>query len=155
MSRAEEAGIPFTEKTGEGLSRQRASAATIETVQKFEALLDNALMKLQREMGIKLGLNDVGNFDEFCIDLCDFATKGKFVFVDDGQPNHVIVPYEQSPHITGCWGYVGGEPLEFLLIDAAEERIKRELSVLGEVWEKFQEPVLSMEEQPKQKLDRR
>ena len=35
LSRAEEAGIPFTEKTGEGLSRQRASAATIETVQKF------------------------------------------------------------------------------------------------------------------------
>jgi hypothetical protein len=121
LSRAEEAGIPFTEKTGEGLSRQRASAATIETVQKFEALLDNALMKLQREMGIKLGLNDVGNFDEFCIDLCDFATKGKFVFVDDGQPNHVIVPYEQSPHITGCWGYVGGEPLEFLLISIGSD----------------------------------
>jgi hypothetical protein len=40
-------------------------------------------------------------------------------------------------------------------IDAAEERIKRELSVFGEVWEKFQEPVLSVEEQPKQKLDRR
>ena len=40
-------------------------------------------------------------------------------------------------------------------IDAAEERIKRELSAFGEVWEKFQEPVLSMEEQPKQKLDRR
>ena len=40
-------------------------------------------------------------------------------------------------------------------IDAAEERIKRELSVFGEVWEKFQQPVLSVEEQPKQKLDRR
>ena len=91
LGRAEQAGIPFTEKTGEGLSRQCASATTIETVQKFEALLDNALMKLQREMNIKLGLGDVGNFDEFCIDLCDFATKGKFVFVDDGQPNHVIV----------------------------------------------------------------
>ena len=121
LGRAEQAGIPFTEKTGEGLSRQRASAATIETVQKFEALLDNALMKLQREMNIKLGLGDVGNFDEFCIDLCDFATKGKFVFVDDGQPNHVIVPFEQSPHITGCWGYVGAEPLEFLLISIGSD----------------------------------
>jgi len=40
-------------------------------------------------------------------------------------------------------------------IDAAEERIKRELSVFGEVWEKFQQPVLSVEEQPMQKLDRR
>jgi hypothetical protein len=121
LARAEKAGIPFKEKTGEGLSRQRASAATIETVQKFEALLDNSLMKLQKEMHIKLGLGDVGNFDEFSIDLCDFATKGIFVFVDDGQPNHVIVPFEQSPHITGCWGYVGGEALEFLLISIGSD----------------------------------
>ena len=27
--------------------------------------------------------------------------------------------------------------------------------MFGEVWEKFQQPVLSVEEQPKQKLDRR
>ena len=40
-------------------------------------------------------------------------------------------------------------------IDAAEERIRGELSAFGEVWESFQEPVLSIEEQPKQKLDRR
>jgi hypothetical protein len=40
-------------------------------------------------------------------------------------------------------------------IDAAEERMTEELSALGEVWESFQEPVLSIEEQPKQKLDRR
>ena len=40
-------------------------------------------------------------------------------------------------------------------IDAAEERIKGELSTFGGGWKSFQEPGLPIEDQPKLKLDRR
>ena len=120
MQRADAAGIPLFESNGGALSRARASGASLENVVRFEKLLDDALVKWQTEGGMKLTLADVGNFDEFCIDLVDFA-GGKFIFINDGSPNHVVVPYEQSPHFTGLWGFVGAEALELIVISVGSD----------------------------------
>ena len=51
-------------------------------------------------------LHLVGNWDESQIDLCDYATAGNYWCLKEFG-NHVLVPYEQSPHFTIVIGPIG------------------------------------------------
>ena len=72
--------------------------------------LGPALNTFQDKHG-PLDLGDVGNSDEFYLDLQDY-TDGKFVVVDDRQPANILSALEQSPHITALWGFVGKDDLD-------------------------------------------
>ena len=75
---------------------------------------NTALKEFQDKYG-PMTLKNVGNFDEFFIDMNDFAGK-KAIFVDDTSDAHVIVPYELAPHLTGLWGFCGEEMLDLVVI---------------------------------------
>ena len=65
-----------------------------------------ALLAFQKKHDVKLTLLDVGNMDEAQVDLCEFAEKGNFLCLN-AFGNNVVVPFEQSPHITLKWGFIG------------------------------------------------
>ena len=71
----------------------------------------NAALKAFQDKYGPLTLANVGNFDEFFIDMNDFSGK-KAIFVDDTSDAHVIVPYELAPHLTGLWGFSGKKMLD-------------------------------------------
>lgn len=49
------------------------------------------------------------------VDLCEFAEKGNFLVLQ-WFGNNVVVPFEQSPHITLKWGFVGRSLMVCMLI---------------------------------------
>lgn len=64
---------------------------------------------------VKLTLVDVGNFDEAQVDLCEFAEKGTFLVLQ-WFGNNVVVLFEQSPHLTLKWGFIGTQLFVCMLI---------------------------------------
>lgn len=114
LQRARAAGVPFRDTEGEPLSRARANGQNPEAVESFEELLDGKLLQIQQKEG-PIGIDCVGNFDEFSIDLNDFCNQ-KFTFLDDGQSPHVQVPYEQAPHLSGLMGFLGDDLLDVLVV---------------------------------------
>jgi hypothetical protein len=67
-----------------------------------------ALKAFQLKHNVKLGLKDVGNWDETGLDLCAFASMDYLFLKFSG--NEVAVPFEQSPHITIVVGLRQDDP---------------------------------------------
>jgi len=90
---------------------------------------NTALKEFQDKYG-PMTLKNVGNFDEFFIDMNDFAGK-KAIFVDDTSDAHVIVPYELAPHLTGLWGFSGPKMLDLVIIGLASRESPRRSNTLS------------------------
>ena len=112
--RAKKAGICFILKNGRKLSRQRYFNANAESLSAYAALINPQLREFQDRKG-KLTLEDVGNWDECGVDLCDYAEKGIYWCLKAFGSN-VLVPYEQSPHFTLITGFAGRSRLVAMLI---------------------------------------
>ena len=109
LQRCNEAGVPLLFKAGRKLGLQRHLRSSWETLDKYcKQVASPALLAFQRLHNVKLTLTDVGNMDEAQVDLCDFAQHGNFLVLDCFGSN-VVVPYEQSPHFTLKWGFIGRE----------------------------------------------
>ena len=107
FQRCEARGIRFTFRGGRKLGLQRALRSSWQILDDYgKKVASPALLAFQKTHKVKLGLLDVGNFDEAQVDLCDFAQSGNFLCVD-GFGNNVVVPYDQSPHFTIKWGFIG------------------------------------------------
>ena len=72
------------------------------------------LRRHQEKFGKKT-LGDVGNFDEFSVDLCAYAS-GIFICVDDGTSANVTTLHERSPHITVLGGFRGRKFLRLIVL---------------------------------------
>ena len=119
--RAKKAGVCFVLTGGRKLSRQRFFNANPETLASYAALVNPELRAFQDEHG-KLGIEDVGNWDEAGVDLCDYAESGIYWCLK-AFGNNVLVPYDQSPHFTLITGFAGKSRLVALLIKIGSEYI--------------------------------
>jgi hypothetical protein len=120
-NRAMKAGVCFVLSNGRKLSRQRFFNANPETLASYAALVNPELRAFQDLHG-KLGLEDVGNWDEAGVDLCDYAESGIYWCLK-AFGNNVLVPYDQSPHFTLITGFAGKSRLVALLIKIGSEYI--------------------------------
>ena len=119
--RCKKAGICFVLCNGRKLSRQRYFNANPETLTEYANLVNPQLREFQDRVG-KLTLEDVGNWDESAIDLCDYAEQGIF-WCMKAFGNAVLVPYEQSPHFTLITGFAGKGRLVAMLIKIGSEYV--------------------------------
>jgi hypothetical protein len=114
--RAKAEGITFANKSGRGLSLARAKGATAEVFERFrDEVMNPELMQFQLLHGVKLTLSDIVNFDEYRLDLCDFA-GGNVYMTLAWFGNNILVPYERSPHITVITGFAGKVHLVTMVI---------------------------------------
>ena len=114
VDRAADRGVNFVLKNGRKLSVCRAKNACLSSLARYrDEVIGPALREFQ-EHGA-LTLQDVGNFDEYQLDLCDYANKGYF-FCLKGMGCNVLTPFEQCPHITIITGFVGAKHLNVLVI---------------------------------------
>jgi hypothetical protein len=107
-------GVTFKKKSGQQVSLQRADSLSYGTVIAWRGKYRPSLKKHQEKYGPGT-LEHVGNFDEFCIDLCAIA-HGGFLCLDDGQPANVVTLHERTPHITVLIGFKGRKVLRFLVL---------------------------------------
>jgi methyl coenzyme M reductase subunit C len=77
--RCAEAGVHFIQKNGRKLGMQRHINQNREALKRYAEIVNPALIEFQETHGVKLGLLDVGNFDETGLDLCAFAETGLFI----------------------------------------------------------------------------
>ena len=98
IARANVAGVPLGERTGEDLSIGRAISATVANVDKYSSLLGPNVLAVKQELAVQQA--DVGNYDEFMHDLNDYAGS-KYLALDDGSPIHLITATERCPRISG------------------------------------------------------
>ena len=99
---------------GAQVSKQRTDSLTVGTVTAYRDMLRPHLRRHQEKYGKKT-LDDVGNFDEFCVDLCAYAS-GVYICVDDGTSANVITLHERSPHITVLGGFRGRKFLRLIVL---------------------------------------
>ena len=117
-----EKGVTFVLKGGRGLSKQRYWNATPDVLNHYrDEVSGPALTSFQDENGA-LTLEDVGNWDESGIDLCDFASNGNYWCLRAFGCS-VLTPYERSPHFTLIMGYKGRKRLVAMLIRTGDEYI--------------------------------
>ena len=116
LNRCEEKGIVFIYSNGRKLGLQRAIKSNWEALDHYGRIVATpALVAFQRRHDVKLTLLDVGNFDEAQVDLCDFAEKGMFLILPSHGKN-IVVPFEQCPHFTIKWGFIGTQLMVSMLI---------------------------------------
>ena len=116
LNRCEEKGIVFIYSNGRKLGLQRAIKSNWEALDHYGRVVATpALVAFQRRHDVKLTLLDVGNFDEAQVDLCDFAEKGMFLIMPSHGRN-IVVPFEQCPHFTIKWGFIGKQLMVCMLI---------------------------------------
>ena len=127
LRRCREHGVPFAPKVGRGLAMQRAAAQNVEGFIKYRDEVirhpEDGVIAFQKKNGVKLGLNDVGNWDEGMVDLCDFAQKGGNYLFIQGLGEDVVIPFEQSPHFTIVTGFIGDKHLVVMLIKIGSEYV--------------------------------
>jgi hypothetical protein len=115
-------GVSFVLKGGRGLSKQRYWNATPEVLNHYrDKVIGPALTEFQDAHGA-ITLDDVGNWDESGIDLCDFATTGNYWCLQAFGCS-VLTPYERSPHFTLIMGFIGKKRLVMMLIRVGDEYI--------------------------------
>ena len=107
LQRCEDKGVPLIWSSGRKLSLARALKSNWEILERYSTQVASpALLAFQKKHRVMLTLLDVGNFDEAQVDLCDFAQAGCFLCLGPFG-NNVIVPYDQSPHFTLKFGFIG------------------------------------------------
>jgi hypothetical protein len=116
LARCEEQGVRLVVKAGRKLSMQRWMRSSWETLDQYvKKVASPALIAFQKKQGVKLGLTDVGNMDEAMIDVCEFAEKGHFLVLECFG-NNIVVPFEQAPHLTLKWGFIGEDLMICMMI---------------------------------------
>ena len=116
LERCKLRGIVLNWRAGRKLSLQRWLRSCWEVLDRYSKQVASPVLRdYQLKHQVKLGLLDVGNFDETQIDLCEFAENGNFLMLQ-WFGNNVVVPYEQCPHITLTWGYIGRELMVCMVI---------------------------------------
>ena len=113
LRRCAEANVFFIQKNGRKLGLQRHINQHYISLKAYAAKVNPALLAFQQLHG-KLGLGDVGNWDETGLDLCAFASMAFLCPHRFG--NQVVVPFEQLPHWTLVVGFVGSVPMQMLAI---------------------------------------
>ena len=114
IRRCHEKGIPLVPRKGKALSYHRARGADIPIFEEYrDKVIGPALREFQEKNG-KLTLLDIGNWDEAQLDLNNFSKE--VVLVIDCMGANVLVPNEQSPHITILTGFVGDKHLTSMLV---------------------------------------
>ena len=120
LDRCKEKGVPLNFRQGRKLGLQRHLRSNWETLDSYcKKVASPALIAFQKEHGA-MTEEDVGNFDEAMVDLTDYGDKGNYLVLDCFGKN-VVVPYEQSPHFTLKWGFIGRKLMVCMLIKIGNE----------------------------------
>ena len=115
LRRCADANVFWLEKGGRKLGLQRHINQNYHALQQYAAMVNPLLLAFQMEHGIKILPAEVGNWDECGLDLCAFASTGLFLIMKCFG-NDVVVPWEQSPHMTLCVGFKGTKRFVILAI---------------------------------------
>ena len=122
LRRCGEKGVPLVLKGGRKLAIQRWMKSSWEILDGYGKQTATPALRAFQEKHGKLTLEDVGNFDEAMVDLCDFAETGNVLVIDLGGTN-VIVPFEQCPHYTIKIGFIGKTLMVCALIKIGPEGV--------------------------------
>jgi hypothetical protein len=122
LVRAAKRGVYITEKTARKYAVQRLINQNRDSLTRYATKVNPALKAFQRKHGVKLGLKDVGNWDETGLDLCAFASSMSYLFLKFFG-NEVAVPFEQSPHMTVVVGFTGESKMVLLLVIKGSESV--------------------------------
>jgi hypothetical protein len=121
LARAAKKGVHILKKGGRKYALQRLVNQSADSLKRYAAKINPALKAFQLKHNVKLGLKDVGNWDETGLDLCAFASMDYLFLKFSG--NEVAVPFEQSPHITIVVGFTGDAKMILLLIIKGSENV--------------------------------
>ena len=68
------------------------------------------------EQGKKLTFENKGNYDEFALNLNEYAEGGQGFLVLSNEHVNIEVPFERAPHITVIGGFVGRQCLTWVVV---------------------------------------